>query len=143
MRSRRRPRTAASECFRAAGAARPPAYPGRSQSRRRPPPERTSFVSEDWIRLRAWLLMLPLLAVMIAVIGWPAFDTVRLSFADAKLVGTEGSFTGLDNYRRMLASTPVHAAFRNTALFTIVSVALEMVLGVLAALLLDQEFRGR
>jgi multiple sugar transport system permease protein len=111
--------------------------------RRRPPPERASFVSEDWIRLRAWFLMLPLLAVMVAVIGWPVFDTVRLSFTDAKLVGTEGSFTGLDNYRRMLASTPVHAAFRNTALFTIVSVALEMVLGVLAALLLDQEFRGR
>lgn len=100
-------------------------------------------MSEDWIRLRAWLLMLPLLAVMVAVIGWPAFDTVRLSFTDAKLVGTEGSFVGLDNYQRMLGSAPVHAALRNTALFTAVSVLMEMVLGVLAALLLDQEFRGR
>ena len=49
-------------------------------------------MSGTWMTTRAWLLMLPLLVVMIAVIGWPLVDTVGLSFTDAKLVGTGGQF---------------------------------------------------
>ncbi|OAP34567.1 ABC transporter permease [Sinorhizobium glycinis] len=100
-------------------------------------------MSGTWISTRAWLLMLPLLAVMIAVIGWPLVDTVRLSFTDAKLVGTEGSFVGTENFTRMLTGSNFWRALVITTLFAIVSVAAEMVLGVLAALLLNQQFRGR
>ncbi|WEX89806.1 sugar ABC transporter permease [Sinorhizobium garamanticum] len=96
-----------------------------------------------WITTRAWLLMLPLLVVMIAVIGWPLVDTVRLSFTDAKLVGTAGGFVGLDNYAKMLGGSNFQRALITTTWFAVVSVAAEMVLGVLAALLLNQQFRGR
>ncbi len=92
---------------------------------------------------RAWLLMLPLLVVMIAVIGWPLVDTVGLSFTDAQLVGTGGNFVGIDNYAKMLANSNFQRTLITTAWFAIVSVAAEMVLGVLAALLLNQNFRGR
>lgn len=100
-------------------------------------------MSGTWITTRAWLLMLPLLVVMIAVIGWPLVDTVRLSFTDAKLVGTAGGFVGLDNYAKMLGGSNFQRALITTAWFAVVSVAAEMVLGVLAALLLNQHFRGR
>ena len=100
-------------------------------------------MSGTWITTRAWLLMLPLLAVMIAVIGWPLVDTVRLSFTDAKLVGTEGSFVGLDNYAKVLGGSNFMRALVTTTWFAVVSVTAEMVIGVLAALLLDQQFRGR
>ncbi len=100
-------------------------------------------MSGTWITTRAWLLMLPLLAVMIAVIGWPLIDTIRLSFTDAKLVGTEGTFVGFDNYSRMLGGSNFQRAFITTTWFAVVSVTAEMVLGVLAALLLNQQFRGR
>lgn len=92
---------------------------------------------------RAWLLMLPLLVVMIAVIGWPLVDTVGLSFTDAKLVGTGGNFVGIDNYVKMLANSNFQRTLITTAWFAIISVAAEMVLGVLAALLLNQNFKGR
>ena len=92
---------------------------------------------------RAWFLMLPLLVVMVAVIGWPLVDTVGLSFTDAKLVGTGGNFVGIDNYAKMLANSNFQRTLITTAWFAIVSVAAEMVLGVLAALLLNQEFKGR
>ncbi|NKJ39717.1 sugar ABC transporter permease [Rhizobium sp. SG570] len=92
---------------------------------------------------RAWFLMLPLLVVMVAVIGWPLVDTVGLSFTDAKLVGTGGNFVGIDNYATMLANSNFQRTLITTAWFAIVSVAAEMVLGVLAALLLNQEFKGR
>ncbi len=100
-------------------------------------------MSGSWMTTRAWLLMLPLLVVMISVIGWPLVDTVRLSFTDAKLVGSEGSFVGLDNYARMLSGTNFQRTLVTTTWFAVISVAAEMVLGVLAALLLNQQFRGR
>lgn len=100
-------------------------------------------MSSTWITTRAWLLMLPLLAVMIAVIGWPMADTIRLSFTDAKLVGSQGDFVGLANYEKMLGGSSFQKALVTTTLFSVISVAAEIVLGVLAALLLNQEFRGR
>lgn len=100
-------------------------------------------MSPTWMTTRAWFLMLPLLFVMVAVIGWPLYDTVRLSFTDAKLVGTEGQWVGLANYQKLLASTNFSRTLLTTLYFAIVSVAAEMVLGVLAALLLNQEFKGR
>jgi multiple sugar transport system permease protein len=96
-----------------------------------------------WTTIRAWLLLTPLLAVIVLIIGWPLISTVGLSLTSAKLVGTTGEFVGLTNFANALGNAAFRAAFSNTAIFAIVSVALEMVLGVLAALLLDQEFRGR
>ena len=67
-------------------------------------------MSSRWTLLRSWLLMLPLLAVMIAVIGWPLADTVHLSFTDARLIGTQGQFVGIDNYQRAIAGLPFRDA---------------------------------
>lgn len=97
----------------------------------------------SWMTMRAWLLMLPLLVAMTAVIGWPLVDTVALSFTDAKLVGTQGNFVGLDNYVRMISGSNFQRTLITTTWFATISVAAEMVLGVLAALLLNQQFRGR
>ena len=87
--------------------------------------------------------MVPLLAVMVAVIGWPLVDTIHLSFTNARLIGTQTEFVGLANYQKALSGTPFRQALQTTATFALISVAAEMLLGVLAALLLDQEFRGR
>jgi len=100
-------------------------------------------MSGTWMTTRAWLLMLPLLLVMTVVIGWPLVDTVTLSFTNAKLVGTAGSFVGIDNYVKMLSSSNFQRTLLTTAIFAIVSVTAEMVIGVLAALLLNQNFYGR
>ena len=87
--------------------------------------------------------MVPLLAVMIAVIGWPLADTIHLSFTNARLIGTQGEFVGLANFHKALTGSPFRNALTTTATFALISVGLEMLLGVLAALLLDQEFKGR
>lgn len=100
-------------------------------------------MSTAWVNMRAWLLMLPLLIVMVTVIGWPLVDTVRLSFTDAKLVGTSGNFVGIANYVKMLSNTGFQRALVTTTWFAVISVAAEMVVGVAAALLLNQQFHGR
>nr|WP_321483070.1 sugar ABC transporter permease [uncultured Cohaesibacter sp.] len=93
--------------------------------------------------LHVWLLMLPLLCVMIAVIGWPLIDTIRLSFTNTRLVGSEGDFVGLHNFTKMLSSRNFQRAFSATMQFTLISVTLEIVIGVLVGLLLNQKFYGR
>ena len=93
--------------------------------------------------MRAWLLMLPLLLIMLAVIGWPFLDTVRLSLTDARLVGASGDYVGFENFQKLYFSSAFWRAFRVTTAFAVISVLLEMVLGVLVALLLYQNFRGR
>ena len=100
-------------------------------------------MSGTWITTRAWLLMLPLLIVMVAVIGWPLVDTVHLSFTDARLVGTSGSYVGLDNYVRLVSGNAFGRTLFTTTWFAVVSVTAEMALGIFAALLLNQQFHGR
>ena len=80
-------------------------------------------MSGTWMTTRAWLLMLPLLVVMIAVIGWPLIDTVGLSFTDAKLVGTAGNFVGVDNYVKMVSGSNCQRTLITTTWFAVISVA--------------------
>jgi len=87
--------------------------------------------------------MLPLLVVILGVVSWPLINTLHLSLTDTAMATRTGTFIGLDNFTRNLGSRAFQAAFLNTAWFTLLSVGAELVLGVLAALLLNQEFRGR
>lgn len=96
-----------------------------------------------WIPRQAWLLALPLMTVMLAVIGYPLFDTIRLSLTDARLIGSTGNFVGLENFAKLLSRPDFLQALSTTAIFTVVSVSAEIVLGVLTALLLQQRFVGR
>jgi len=100
-------------------------------------------MSVGWTGVRSWLLLLPLLAVMTLIIGWPLIETVRISFTDARLVGGESHWVGLANFIKVLASPQFHQVLWTTILFVLISVTAEVVLGVLAALLLDQQFVGR
>jgi multiple sugar transport system permease protein len=100
-------------------------------------------MSVGWTGVRSWLLLLPLLAVMTLIIGWPLIETVRVSFTDARLVGGESHWVGLANFSKVLASPQFHQVLWTTILFVLISVTAEVVLGVLAALLLDQQFVGR
>ncbi len=93
-------------------------------------------------RRAVWLLA-PVLLVLAAIIGYPLVETVRLSFTSAALIGSGGGWVGLENYRRALSSDAFWQALRVTVTFTIVTIGIEMVLGLLVALLLDQKLVGR
>lgn len=93
-----------------------------------------------------------MLLVLSVVALWPLLRTVAFSFTNATLIDTgRYSFIGLDNYLAyedghwygVLTDPQWLAALRNTLLFAGVSVALETVLGVAIAVLLNLPFRGR
>jgi multiple sugar transport system permease protein len=93
-------------------------------------------------RRTLWLLA-PALAVLLVIVGYPLFETVRLSFTSAQLVGSGGGWVGLANYREALASRAFWASLRITVVFTVLTISVEMVLGLLVALLLNLPLHGR
>lgn len=98
---------------------------------------------ERGFRERPAVFLAPAGLVLVAVALLPSLYVLWLSLEDYALVAGAGRFVGLDNYARLARDARFWNALGNTAYFTIVSVALEMLLGLLMALLLQRAFRGR
>ena len=101
------------------------------------------MIENRWMSSRAWFLPLPLLFIMALIIGWPFLWTLWTSFTDARLIAPGAEWVGLGNYQKALANPLFQSALIVTAKFVVISVSIEFIAGVLAGLLLDQEFRGR
>ena len=103
-------------------------------------------------RRTAWQLLAPALAVLVLVAAWPLCRTIWFGFTDARLSDLAGgSWVGLGNYLEfrdgawhgLLADPLWWRAVRNTLVFTVASVGLETILGLVVALVLNRDFRGR
>lgn len=101
------------------------------------------MIENRWMSSRAWFLPLPLLFIMALIIGWPFLWTLWTSFTDARLIAPGAEWVGLANYQKAVANPLFQSALIVTIKFVVISVSIEFILGVLAGLLLDQQFRGR
>ena len=90
----------------------------------------------------ALLFLLPMLVLVVALIVYPVYRAVWLSLTD-KLVGYPERFVGLQNYLYLAEDDTFHQVIRNSFVFTVVSVGLKVVTGVLMALVLNNVIRGR
>ena len=90
------------------------------------------------------LLCAPAAIVMLAVTGWPIIYSVWLSLQryDLRFPGKQ-EFVGLANYVTVLSNGYWWTAFGTTALITVVSVAIELVLGMALALVMHRTLVGR
>lgn len=89
-------------------------------------------------------LLLPVVFLLALVVGVPALRVVFLGFTRTELAeGVVSSWSGLATHARTFGDGRFPSALRNTALFTGLSVLLEVTLGLALALLLDRSFRGR
>jgi multiple sugar transport system permease protein len=75
-------------------------------------------------------------------IVYPLLDAVRLSLLNVGYVGAAGRFVGLANYGRILTSLEFWRTTEVTVLWTLLNVALQVLGGLIAALVLNQEFWG-
>ncbi|MDX0452293.1 carbohydrate ABC transporter permease [Sinorhizobium medicae] len=92
----------------------------------------------------AWLFLLPLLLTLAAVAIWPLGRSIFFSFTDAYLdAPADYGFVGFDNFVEVADDPVFWGAVTNTLVFTLVSVALETLLGLAIALLLHRAFLGR
>ena len=88
-----------------------------------------------------YVLILPVVAAVGAILGYPLFNLVRLSFERYglfELIRHSGSWIGLHNYGSVVHDPVFWHTLLRTVIFTIANVSLTMVLGTLIALLLVQ-----
>lgn len=95
-------------------------------------------------RGQAIVLMAPALAVYSLFAIWPMIDVVILSFQNWNGIREDRYWVGLQNYYHILYNDPVFwVAFRNTVIWTFLSVVFPPLLGLLLALGLNQRLIGR
>ena len=88
-----------------------------------------------------WLLLLPVALALVAVLGYPSYKLVTLSFQRYglfELIQKQGHWIGLDNFDSVLHDRVFWDTVVRTVIFTIVNVGLTIVLGTLIALLLTK-----
>ncbi len=108
-----------------------------------PRPTARSSLKRHQIRTAYLFLLLPL-AFFVIVRFLPTFLALRMSLFDWNILKEQQPFIGLDNYRQLLQDARFGQALRNTALYTVLGVPLQIALGLIIALLLGriQALRG-
>jgi multiple sugar transport system permease protein len=89
--------------------------------------------------------VLPGLILVLLFVVWPLVRGMQMSLFHWNLPVPERSeFLGLDNFVRAFTGDPIFwVSVRNTFLYTIVTVPVQIALGLLAAVLLNGKLRGR
>lgn len=92
----------------------------------------------------AWGYLAPLLITLALVAAWPLLRTIAFSLTDANLSDLgQWQFVGLTNYAYLLTDPLWWRAVGNTLLFTLLSVGLETILGLVIALTINAHMPGR
>ena len=96
---------------------------------------------------REWILFLLFLAPNAILIGlftfWPMVENVRLSTQDWDLISPRRRSVGLDNFRYLVESDTFRQVLWNSLYFTVAAVGLSLLIGLIAALLLNQPLKFR
>lgn len=95
-------------------------------------------------KITGWVMLFPALLVLGLVFIYPIARAFWLSWFTENL-GTQLQpvFAGLGNYQRMLGDGRFWQSLGNTGIFTVISVFLELLLGLGVALVLNKSFWGR
>ncbi len=105
------------------------------------PPRRRRMSSTRWAALA---FLAPLLAYLTIFYAYPLYRNVELSLHDytpRAFVQGNAEFLGLANYADVISSSTFGPALRNTALFTLVSIAAQYAIGLALAVFFHRRFR--
>ena len=100
-------------------------------------PRRLNSTIEPYI----WIL--PSVILMAIFIIVPIGFVFRMAFSQVTKAGLIRGFAGFDNFSKVLGSSKFTMVLKNTVIWTVLVVVLSTVLGVILALLLNNQFKGR
>src|SRR5215207_2133049 len=112
-------------------------------------PRRRLFAAPEGAEARrrerlGWILTAPTVLMICIVALYPVLRTFFLSFTNARLSGARAvSFVGISNYTDLLTDSTFLRALWNTTSFTVFSVFFETILGMIVALTIHSNFKGR
>lgn len=96
-----------------------------------------AFLKRHWFET---ILISPLFIYVFGTTLIPVFASIVLGFQDPP---RGGGFPSLDSYRLVVQDYQFASAFTNTLIITFTSVSLELVLGLMVAMMMARPFRGR
>ena len=92
----------------------------------------------------AWALLTPTLLLIAFVAVYPLIQTIYQSFTDARLAsGVTPKFVGLRNYQDLFQDVTFRTSIWTTVKFTLITVVFEFLLGLVIALVINSNFKGR
>jgi len=92
----------------------------------------------------AYLFLLPGIAVFLLTIIFPIAKSLQISFYNWKVLpGIPSPFLGFGNYTRALHDPVFWRALVNSGFYMLVTVPPQIILGLMAAMLLNNKIRGR
>jgi multiple sugar transport system permease protein len=130
---------------------RAPAGPALARRGSRPPRRAAGALSSDDAAvvkrsrhaLVGLLLFLPAAAVIFGFIFFPVGYSVWLSLTNKHAIRPDYDFIGMENYRELGGDADFWLSFWRGTVFSVGSIGLQIALGLVVALLLNQPFRGR
>jgi multiple sugar transport system permease protein len=95
-------------------------------------------------RRLGWMLCAPAVVAMLLVTAYPIVYALVLSVQNLDLrFPNEGGFVGLDNYKTVLTSSLWWTDLFNTVFITVITVTIELILGMAIALVMYRAIFGR
>ena len=89
------------------------------------------------------VLVAPAFLLRLSTAAAPIVQTIYLSFTNLSILRGTNEFVGLQNYGVMVNDYGGRSAFTFTILYVVSSAVLQLIIGMLIALLLNASFRGR
>ena len=111
-----------------------------SVSRMRKP---KSWRNNLWNSILGYVLISPVVLLVVALLGYPLFTSLKQSFYDVRPAVQANSFIGLDGYQELISDPLFKTVFTNSLLWTVLVVGFQFIAGLAAALVLNAKFRGR
>lgn len=95
-----------------------------------------------------YLLILPTVITLIFFSVYPFVSGILYSFSDIKFVGGSATWVGLENFARLFGgkvntSINFYKAFRQNVLWTVSVIMGQLIIGYIAALILNEKIPGR
>ena len=89
----------------------------------------------------AYVLIAPAAIYILLIVAWPVVETIRLSFTNSSLAGED--YVGFENYEKMLSSKKFNKIVTRTFVWMFFSVSLKLFVGLIGAILLNANLKGR
>ena len=109
----------------------------KTKTKKRPEVEYVAGANEKREKLMGYLMAMPAIVLLIAFTVYPLCYLRYRSFYGGSVISKNPKFVGFENYKALVESTDFHQVLMNTAIYTVITVGLTMVLAIVIAVWLN------
>jgi len=109
----------------------------KAKTKKRPDVEYVAGANEKREKLMGYLMAMPAIILLIAFTVYPLCYLRYRSFFGGSIISKNPKFVGFENYKALAESADFHQVLMNTAIYTVITVGLTMVLAVIIAVWLN------